>query len=66
MNGAVAVSARIPGVGPEVERVGHKPLPAQIYGLGLMVSASSSSGFLAHPRSRSRCHAYSAEPGRDQ
>lgn len=35
------MSAGIPGVGPEVEQMGHKPLPAQIYGLCLMVSASS-------------------------
>lgn len=51
MNGVVAVSAGMPGVGPEVERTGHKPPPAQIYGLGLMASASTPA-VLAHPRSR--------------
>lgn len=45
MNGTVAVSAGIPGVGPDVEDIGPKLLPAQIYGLGLMASVSSSSGF---------------------
>lgn len=45
MNGTVALSAGFPGVGPDVEDIGHKLLPAQIYGLGLMASASSSGGF---------------------
>lgn len=45
MNGTVAASAGIPGVGPDVEDVGHKLLTAQIYGLGLMASGSSSGGF---------------------
>ena len=35
----------IPGVGPDMEDIGHKPLPAQIYRLGLMAFALSSGGF---------------------
>lgn len=45
MNGTVAASAGISGVGPDVEDVGHKLLTAQIYGLGLMASGSSFGGF---------------------
>ena len=45
MNGIVAVSAGFSGVGPDVEDIGHELLPAQIYELGLMASASSSGGF---------------------
>ena len=44
MNRAVAGTAGIPGVGPEVEQTDHKPLSAQVNRLGVTASALSSSG----------------------
>lgn len=54
-NGAVAGTAGIPGVGPEVEQTDHKPLPAQVNRLGVMASALSSVVLKLHPQSRSLC-----------